>query len=229
MKYTEKQIDLKGAIMKKYLFLTTVLTTTILFVGCTQTANINDEPTTAELTVEEPTTKPEEATVPADDGKELFGKLTEPFIFTSGVGAWGTQLNISADGSFDGNFHDSDMGNNEPDYPHGVVYYCDFKGQFGEVKKINDYTYSMKMLHIEYEQEPNTNEVKDGFMYQYAAAYGLDEADEIWIYTPDTPVSELAEGFFEWTNRLVKYDGDKLGFYGLYNVNEGEGFVSDNK
>lgn len=164
-----------------------------------------------------------------DYGEEVFQKLTEPFIFSSGAGAWGTILQIKPDGSFIGNFHDSDMVDRNDEYPKGTIYYCDFTGVFGEVKKINDYTYSTKMIKIEYKNEPDTEEIKDGFFYKYSSAYGLDEANEIIIYTPDIPISELPEGFTNWTSRLIPPDGDKLGYYGLYNVNEEEGFVSQNK
>ena len=39
---------------------------------------------------------------------ELLSNQT--FYFSSGAGAWGTEMDISADGSFTGNFHDSEMG-----------------------------------------------------------------------------------------------------------------------
>ena len=32
------------------------------------------------------------------------------FVFSSGAGAWFTQLDMHADGSFEGQYHDSDMG-----------------------------------------------------------------------------------------------------------------------
>ena len=119
------------------------------------------------------------------------------------------------------------MGDSSDEYPGGTKYYCDFSGKFGEVEKINDYTYSMKMIDIEYKNGPDTEEIKDGILYRYTTAYGLDEADEIMVYTPDAPVSELPEGFLNWT--MTPPSGDVLGYYGLYNVNQEEGFVSDNK
>ena len=164
-----------------------------------------------------------------DYNVELFSKLTEVFTFSSGAGAWGTTLKINSDGSFSGNYHDSDMGDRNDSYPKGTVYYCDFSGKFGEIKKMNEYTYSMKMEKIEYNNEPNTEEIKDGFLYKYSSAYGLDEADTVLIYTPEMPISDLPEGFTSWTSRLIPPSGEILGYYGLYNVKEKEGFVSQNK
>ena len=177
-------------------------------------------PSEKETTVEE---SPE-----TDYSDELFSQLTQQFIFTSGAGAWNTYLNIHSDGSFDGNFHDSDMGAKGSDYPNGTIYYCDFSGRFGEVKKIDDTTYSMKMLEINYANVPDTEEIKNGQKYIYSTAYGLDEADEVIVYLPNTPVDGLPDGFVNWTSRLQPYDENTIGYYGLYNVNEEEGFLTSN-
>ena len=118
------------------------------------------------------------------------------------------------------------MGVRGEGYPGGTVHYCDFTGQFGEVKKINDYTYSMKMLNIEYKNEPDTEEIKEQRKYEYTTAYGLDEADELYIYTPDAPLSELPEKFLEWAHKSGSTDST-LGAYGIYNLNEEVGFIEN--
>ena len=41
------------------------------------------------------------------------------FWFGSGVGAWCTTLQIQPDGSFEGQYHDSDMGDTGDGYPNG--------------------------------------------------------------------------------------------------------------
>lgn len=186
-----------------------------------------EEPTTEEPTTEEPTTISEETTVPIDYGSELFGSLSNPFIFTSGAGAWSTRLNISSDGSFDGNFHDSDMGVRGEDYPGGTVHLCNFTGQFGDVEKVNDYTYSMKILNIEYANEPGTEEIKEQRKFMYSTPYGLDKARELLVYTPGAPVSELPEPYLEWVRRLKPSLGSTLGFYGIYNAAEKGGFIEE--
>ena len=183
------------------------------------------EEVTAAVTTEEPTTIPIETAPPYDYGSELFGSLTNTFIFASGAGAWSTRLNISSDGSFNGNFHDSDMGSRGEDYPGGTIRLCNFTGQFGEVEKVNDYTYSMKILNIEYANEPGTEEIKEQRKFVYSTAYGLDEAEELLLYTPDAPVSELPEPYLDWVRRLKRSLGSTLGSYGIYNVTEEEGFI----
>lgn len=159
-----------------------------------------------------------------DYSEELFSQLTEQFVFSSGAGAWATTLNIHSDGSFDGNFHDSDMGVKGEDYPYGTVYYCDFTGQFGDVEKIDDTTYSMRMLNIKYANQPDTEEIKNSQKYIYTKASGLDGADEVLVYLPNTSIDDLPDGFVKWTSLLQPYDGDTIGYYGLYNVNANSGF-----
>lgn len=50
--------------------------------------------------------------------KDLKG-LT--FAFSSGAGAWGTVLTVLEDGSFEGNYHDTNMGDTGEEYPNGSV------------------------------------------------------------------------------------------------------------
>lgn len=233
--------------MKKLIMIAILVFTTVFFAGCKNSAEkpteettkatepvttqpettsaqvFTDVPSTEEPTTEEPSTE-EPTTEEPDDTSEIFGELSNKFIFSSGAGAWATVLNINPDGSFDGNFHDSNMGETGEGYPGGTIYYCDFTGQFGDVEKVNDYTYSMKMLSIEYKNDPDTEEIKEQRKFIYATAYGLDEAEELYIYIPDAPISELPEKFLMWAHKPGSTDST-LGSYGIYNLNEEEGFI----
>ena len=53
--------------------------------------------------------------------EEIFGKLPSEFVFSSGAGAWATILNIESDGTFTGEYHDSDI---------DTVWICEFSGKF---------------------------------------------------------------------------------------------------
>ena len=48
------------------------------------------------------------------------------FWFSSGAGAWRTELEIHEDGSSSGEYYDSDMGVLNENYPNGIQYRCDF-------------------------------------------------------------------------------------------------------
>lgn len=152
------------------------------------------------------------------------------FLFASGAGAWGTELMIHADGSFEGNYHDSEMGSIGEGYPNGTRYFSEFSGQFSEPEKVGDYTYKMTVDTISYQNEVGTEEILDEILYVYSDAYGLAGAEEILIYLPGTPIEELPEDYMLWAkgSAYIEDGTTELPFYGLYNVTEALGFSSYN-
>lgn len=167
---------------------------------------------------------------PAIDSATLsfteFKNLT--FWFASGAGGWATLLSIHSDGTFAGEYLDNDMGAYDESHPNGTAYQCIFDGQFSQPIKVNDYTYSMQILSINYAKEPDTNEIKDGTLYYYTTPYGLDEAETLLIYLPGAPLAELPEGYRSWVGYyyLENTTDTELPFYGLYNEAAAEGFSS---
>lgn len=151
------------------------------------------------------------------------------FWFGSGAGAWRTVLTVRADGTFEGEYRDSDMGDRGDGYPHGVCYLCNFTGKFAAPEKVNDNTYTTKIEHIELAEEPAREEIVDEIKYIYSDPYGLEDAGEIRFYLPGTPIEELPEEYKSWTKGYDRVPGTKLPFYGLYNVNTGAGFSSYEK
>lgn len=113
----------------------------------------------------------------ADDDLTFDDLKNIQFVFSSGAGGWSTLLDIRPDGSFEGEYFDSDMGSTGEGYPNGTVYLCDFKGQFTEPEKIDEHTYAVKIASMEYKQEAGTREIKDSILYEYTDVYGLDGAD----------------------------------------------------
>ena len=149
------------------------------------------------------------------------------FLFSSGAGGWGTTLQIHPDGSFEGQYHDSEMGSIGEGYPNGTMYQANFNGQFTQPVKVDDYTYSMQIENIHYEQEIGTEEIKDDILYIYTDAYGLEEAENILIYLPGTPLAELSEEFRSWIGYydLSATEDTELPFYALNNEAKEEGFA----
>lgn len=150
------------------------------------------------------------------------------FCFSSGAGAWATFLQINEDGSFEGNYHDSDMGTTGDDYPNGTVYVCDFSGQLSEPEKVNEYTYSAEIESIRLEETPGNIKITDGVQYVYSEPYGLDDAQRILFYLKGAPLAELPEEFLSWVNYYDLNDTEdtELPFVGIYNEAAGEGFSS---
>lgn len=149
------------------------------------------------------------------------------FIFSSGAGGWATEMYINADGSFHGKFYDSDMGSIGEGYPYGTEYHSDFYGQFTQPVRVNDYTYSMQIQELNYEEEIGTEEIIDGILYQYIDAYGLGGAEDILIYLPGAPLAELPEEFRGWIGcyDLSQTENTELSGYALNNETQQYGFM----
>lgn len=148
------------------------------------------------------------------------------FVFSSGAGGWATQLMIQADGSFSGQYFDGDLGVTGDDYPGGTMYQSNFSGQLTPPEQVNAYTYSTRIQKITYEQEPGTEEILDGVLYCYTDVYGLDGAQDILIYLPGAPLSQLPEEFLSWVghNQPSQEAEDGLPFYALNNEAQQYGF-----
>lgn len=185
----------------------------------------NDTQTETGDTAEEAPAEQENA---VSEGFSFADASNREFYFSSGAGGWYTVVYIHEDGSFDGHYQDSDLGSTGEGYPNGTIYYSDFSGTFTEPKKVNDTTYSFEISSIAYANEV-AEEIKDGFYYYYTTAYGLDGAEELYMYLPGTKIADLPEGYISWVNC---YNEDavsdaELPFYGLYNVTMEEGFSSN--
>lgn len=148
----------------------------------------------------------------------------------SGAGGWSTDLYLEADGSFTGQYHDADMGVADPErFPQGTWYICNFSGQFTRPVKIDETTWSTELASLEPEHPGGeSEEYADGRRYIYTSPCGLENAEEIRIYLPDTPADGLSEDVL-WAAR-GPYDWKPtaegaLGLTILYNVSQGCGFA----
>ena len=145
------------------------------------------------------------------------------FTFASGAGGWSTYLYIEEDGTFYGNFHDSDMGCTGEGYPGGTIYYCDFSGKFTNPVKIDDYSYQFEIESLKCEKEEGEEEIIDERLYIYSYPYGLDDADKLYMYLPGKDTKDFSEELQMWL--FLTDDEKELPFYALYNENPEYGFV----
>ena len=120
------------------------------------------------------------------------------FVFSSGAGAWRTVIVLNQDGSFNGAYLDSDMGDRGDDYPKGTHYICDFSGQFDNISQIDSHTYSMTLSKITAEKEKGEEWIEDGILNKYSEPYGMEDGTEYLLYTPDTKIAEVPEEFLKW-------------------------------
>lgn len=153
----------------------------------------------------------------------VFAQLPESFFFSSGAGGWWTELYVGSDGTFYGQYHDSEMGSTGEGYPHGTCYICDFDGKFAEPVQVSEYVYATSIESINYEEE-GKEYIEDEIKYITSIPYGLDNAGEILIYLQGTPRAEIAEGFISWMPGC-EMTTETLDCYGIYNVKEETGFM----
>lgn len=162
---------------------------------------------------------------PAEESGFKFSDVTSyEFYFSSGAGGWRTVLYINSDGSFRGNYSDSDMGCTGPGYPNGTLYYCDFTGQFSNPVKIDDYSYEFEIKNISFANQPDEEEIKDEMLYVYSYAYGLDDADKFYMYLPGRSTADFSEDLRMW---IYIGDAPKIDKYVLYNKNPQYGFSAN--
>lgn len=155
----------------------------------------------------------------------LFEQLPQVFTFSSGAGAWGTSFELNLDGTFTGQYHDSDMGDVGSEYPFGTEYICNFRGKFDTPKQINQFTYSMNLEYIETEENVGEMYYDDMVRYIYSEPYGFDNADEFLIYLPGCPLSKIPDEFLGWSSVNTEIrETLPSGYYGIYNVGGMEGF-----
>lgn len=154
-----------------------------------------------------------------------FNEPLEMF-FSSGAGAWGTTLLLNPDGSFTGEYHDTDMGEMGTDYPNGIVYLSEFSGQFSEIKQLDENTWCMKLEELYLEETPDEEWIEDGVRYVATDVYGLTGGEIFEFYLPEKPVSELDFEFLSWWPDEERANKHKLDCYGLQNMQTGYGFFN---
>lgn len=203
--------------MQKRIFMLLSLLCALTLTGCkdNQTPQISEttQPVTQEITLPASNTSSTE-TAPSPIPFSFSDLEHYEFLFASGAGGWGTVLYIQPDGSFTGNFRDSES-ETGPGYPNGAVTYCDFSGKFGAPVPVDTYTYSLPIEQLQYAHQPGTEEIKDGILYRYAAAHGLSGTDALLLYLPGAPTAELPTDFTQWFGYQLT-DTEQLPFYGLY-------------
>ena len=146
--------------------------------------------------------------------------------FSSGAGGWGTEITLRKNGKFKGDYHDSDMGSTGEGYPNGTVYYCVFSGQFGQIKKVDDHKYQMKLKSIRQNAEPGSAEIADNIQYISSEPYGVEKGKTYILYCPGYRISKLPKQAREWLYMPMWIDRSDtvLDGYVLYNKKMGYAF-----
>lgn len=129
--------------------------------------------------------------------EDVYQKLSKPFNYSSGIGNWSTGLKIYKDGTFEGEFHDLDMGVNDVKYPKGTLYVSKFKGKFLNLEKKDDYEYKMILADLSYDKT-NIVEINDGYRIITTTPAGLEKQKVYTVYLPGKPSNELPKELNRW-------------------------------
>lgn len=220
--------------MKKIHLIIPVLIVSIMFLGClggnkkaeevlttTQPETTTESTGSIEVIDKDPVENTQLSEVEWDLNLPIPQDSME-FTFSSGAGGWGTVMTLKDDGSFTGEYHDSEMGDMSEEYPNGTVYVCNFSGKFENIKKVNEYTYKMTLSYIDSEETYGEEWIEDGTRYIGSNPYGLESGKDFYFYLPETPVHELSEGFMTWSPNY--YSSYTLDYYGIWNVENDYGF-----
>ena len=199
-------------------------------------SNISNEPNTPSNETPTVTAEPT-PTQPAPAEAELLPlpKESMEFAFLSGAGGWRTVMTLNRDGTFSGLYTDSEMGEIGKSYPKGSVYVCDFSGKFGEIEKINEYSFRLILTDISTANAVGEEWIEDEIRYVAADPNGLNDpltgqdCTEFILYLPDTPLDSVSEDFLFWWP--LKYSQDTvpvttLSCFGILNVTTSDGFFT---
>lgn len=146
--------------------------------------------------------------------------IDDTFIFSSGAGGWATFLTLHEDGSFEGRYYDSNLGTTGADYPNGSVSICTFIGQFDQIQKIDEHTYSLHLASLD-ALEDKDQWIEDGYLYIAEPPYGLESGEDFYLYLPGTVIADLDEDFVSWNMGWDVTMPETMTEYGLFNVNGG--------
>lgn len=157
------------------------------------------------------------------------------FTFSSGAGAWRTRLTLYSDGSFEGQFSDSNMGETGKDYPNGTVYHCSFTGKFTMEEPLDVHSFPMTLTEVTADPTTPQEQIVDGVLYVAAGPYGLyndymdgEMSRSFMLYDPTSPTLGLSEELLSWwPGRYEQTPPETLSCWALWNVDGGTAFFTD--
>ena len=214
--------------MKKYFVILMALMLALsVFSGCNKPAEEVKSGDETEITNGEISGETEEGKKEVTDELSLPFKEPMGFYFSSGAGAWATELYLEKDGSFEGGFHDTNMGEIGDENPYGTCYVCNFSGKFEITEKISETAYKMTLSEIKTEKEEGESWIEDGVLYVASTPYGIDGGTEFILYTPETKADSVSEEFlFWWPERFSEEVPETLMPYGIHYVETNDGFFT---
>ena len=170
---------------------------------------------------------PEQEETPGTPVDALPADLPDVLTFCSGAGAWRTNLALTSDGSFTGQFTDWDTA---AQYPGGLYRICTFSGTFSDLRQLDEHSYSMMLENLTCQETEGEEWVEDGTLYIGSTPYGLEGGTAFYLYAPEASTDVLTTESLqvEWPqwNLPETVPEGQLGCWMLYNADMDQGFFS---
>lgn len=157
-----------------------------------------------------------------------FEDVAGSYDFCSGVGAWDTELFIHADGSFTGNYHDSEFESGEYNGVHydALTYCVSFSGRISPPEHSS--AQEMECRVLELTCDDMTPGVSDAVLYLPIEPYGIARGDTLSFFMPGSYIDALPEELTDWLRmKLAVTDQKTLPFMAIYNRTSGAGFSGE--
>ena len=146
--------------------------------------------------------------------------------YLSALTSWSTMITFYPDShQFEGEYS-STMSNIDGDGYD--IEKCEFTGMIDGFVRKNDYSFSTHVLDLNVKQFDTKQEEYDGLPATVTCAdpYGFTSPDELVLYLPNTPLSEVPEEVLNWIETTSEHPREQyLGDIALYNPAEGTAFL----
>lgn len=163
----------------------------------------------------------------AEPAQPFFERLEGvEWSFSSGAGGWSTDMRILPDGSFSGEYHDSEMGESAEAYPEGTVYCCSFSGRMSLAEQLDEHTWKIRVDALGVDESQAAEEIEGGIRYVFAEPYGISAGDEMLLFAPGAPVDGFTEDMKFWAHLIGAEESvSTLEGWFLYSERNESGFV----
>ena len=165
----------------------------------------------------------------AETSESVFDALVGlEWSFSSGAGGWSAELRIQADGSFAGEYHDSEMGDTGDGYPEGTIYGCSFNGRMSMVERIDENACKIRIDDLALDEGQVPEAIDDGIRYVTTEPYGITQGDEMLLYAPGTPLDIFSDDMLFWAHVMDPEESrTSLETWFLYSKKNESGFVGE--
>ena len=231
-------------VMKKRIILAGLMAVSLAMSGCNKVKNEGkskvkgSDALRSESSEEKENTKTQESKTESELVKKMDQDLYSLYsddaytchnsivCYLSALTSWSTDITFNClDNTFEGNYESAVLKIDGDAYD---MLECHFTGTFDGFTRINEYSFS---THITKMTPEKFDKKVDRYMdlpadVTYSDPYGFTKADEVILYLPNTPVSQIPVKAIEWIEMYQDIDRDgMLGSYIFFNPAEESAFM----